>query len=262
MPKIAAKIAPKIVMWPTIARGYGSVFHDPGLFFRVGWAWMAIAYAAQFAAGYFAIRFLGSIAQFLALTAFAVLWHRAILLNERPTGLIHMRVGREEVRYFLLGLLLTAVILAPAIAMQQWAMAYAPDASGLPAVLFALAMLAVLATMLVVVARLTLVYPATAIGEFAQGFRWSWRLTRGNTLRILGGAVIATLPWTAVAMTLNTLVKTFAVDPGGLAAAALLLVGEIAVSFVQIAICAAFLSYAYEIIVTGGGEGRAAGVET
>ena len=130
MPTSAAKLP----MWPTIARAYGSLFENPGLFARAGGAWMAVAYAAQFASGLFAVRFAGTIVHFLALTAFAVVWHRGILLGERPQGLVHLRFGREEVRYFLLGLLLTAAILAPAIAVQQWAVAVAPHASGLAAV--------------------------------------------------------------------------------------------------------------------------------
>jgi len=242
-------------MTRTIVRAYGSLFEKPGLFARAGWAWMAVAYAAQFASGMFAVRFAGTILHFLALTAFAVVWHRGILLGERPQGLVHLRFGREEVRYFLLGLLLTAAILAPAIGVQQWAVAAAPHASGLPAMLIMAALLAVVAATLIAVTRLTLVYPATAIGAFALGFRRSWQLTRGNTLRILGGAVLATLPWTVFSMTLNTLVKDRAVEPGGLTAAVLLLAVEVVISFAQIAVCAAFLSYAYEFIVGGEGAG-------
>ncbi|HEX9568388.1 MAG TPA: hypothetical protein VF987_01800 [Rhodospirillales bacterium] len=251
MPTSAAKLP----MWPTIARAYGSLVESPGLFARAGWAWMAVAYAAQFASGLFAVRYVGTIVHFLALTAFAVVWHRGILLGERPQGLVHLRVGREEVRYFLLGLLLTAAILAPAIAVQQWAVAVAPHASGLAAVAIMVALLAVVAVSLIAVTRLTLVYPATAIGAFALGFGRSWRLTRGNTLRILGGAVLATLPWTVVSMTLNTVVKDRAIDPGGWMVAAPLLAVEIVISFAQIAVCAAFLSYAYEFIVGDEGAG-------
>jgi hypothetical protein len=240
---------PKIPMWRTIAGAYQSVFLNPGLFVRVGWAWMAVAYAATIAAGVFAIPFAGTIAHFLALTAFAVLWHRSILLDERPAGLVHLRVGKAEIRYFLLGLLLTAAILAPAIAMQQWALVQAPHASGPVAVAILAAMIAVLWASLAVVARLTLVYPATAIGAFAFSFKQSWRMTHGNTLRILGGALLATLPWTVVVIILNVAVKRMAADPGGLAAAAFLLIPEVVLSFVQIALCAAVLSYAYELIV-------------
>lgn len=248
-------LAPKLPMARTIARAYGSLVENPGLFARAGWAWMAVAYAAQLASGLFAVRFAGTILHFLALTAFAVVWHRGILLGERPQGLVHLRFGREELRYFLLGLLLTAAILAPAIAVQQWAVAAAPHARGLSALLIMAALLAVIAATLIAVTRLTLVYPATAIGKFAFGFERSWRLTRGNTLRILGGAVLATLPWTAISMTLNTLVKDMTADAGGLAAAVPVLAVEIVISFAQIAVCAAFLSFAYEFIVGGEGAG-------
>ncbi len=254
MPPSAAKLP----VVRTIARAYGSLFENPGLFARAGSAWMAIAYAAQLASGLLAVRFAGTIAHFLALTAFAVVWHRGILLGERPSGLVYLRIGKEEVRYFLLGLLLTAAILAPAIAVQQWAVAVAPHARGLFAILIMAGLLAVLAATLTVVTRLTLVYPATAIGAFALGFERSWRLTRGNTWRILGGAVLATLPWTAISMILNTMVKGLAVDPGGVTAAALVLAVEIVVSFAQIAVCAAFLSYAYEFIVGKEGDGAPA----
>lgn len=248
-------LAPKLPVARTITRAYGSLFENPGLFARAGWAWMAVAYAAQLASGLLAIRYVGTIVHFLALTAFAVVWHRGILLGERPRGFVHLRFGREEVRYFLLGLLLTAAILAPSFAVWQWAVAVAPHASGLAAVLIMAVVLAVVVTTLVAVTRLTLVYPATAIGAFALGFGRSWRLTRGNTLRILGGAVLATLPWTVVSMTLNTVVKDRAIDPGGWTVAAPLLAVEIVISFAQIAACAAFLSYAYEFIVDNEGAG-------
>ncbi len=244
-----ADITPKFAIGTMIARAYASLFGNPGLFARAGWAWMAVAFAAQLASGVLAVRYAGTIAHFLALTAFAVMWHRGILLGERPKGLIHLRIGREEVRYFLLGLLLTAVIFAPALSLQRWAVAVAPHATGAAAAAIMAALLAVIAAMLVAVTRLTMVYPATAIGEFALGFKQSWRLTRGHAARILGGAVLAILPWTAVSMTLNVAVRDMVADPGALTTAALLLAAEIVISFAQIAVCAAFLSYAYEFIV-------------
>jgi hypothetical protein len=245
MPTSAAKLP----MTRTVARAYSSLFDNPGQFARAGWVWMAVAYAAQLASGLFAVRFAGTIVHFLSLTAFAVVWHRGILLGEHPRGLVYLRFGREELRYFLLGLLLTAAILAPVIVVQQWAVATVPHARGLSALLIMASLLVVVAATLIAVTRLTLIYPATAIGAFALGFRRSWRLTRGSTLRILGGAVLATLPWTIISMTLNTLVKELAADVGGLAAAVPVLAVEIIISFAQIAVCAAFLSYAYEHIV-------------
>ncbi|MBI2585966.1 MAG: hypothetical protein HYW28_08875 [Rhodospirillales bacterium] len=247
MPTSAAKLP----MARTIARAYGSLVENPGLFARAGWAWMAVAYTAQLASAVFAVRYAGTTAHLLALTAFAVQWHRGIMLGERPRGLIHLRVGREEARYFLLGLLLTVAILGPPYLLWRQAVAALPHASGLTAALIMVGILAVVAAILIAVTRLTLVYPATAIGAFAFGFERSWRLTHGNTWRILGGAVLAILPWTAISMTLDTLFKDMAAAPGALTATALLLAAEIAISFAEIAVCAAFLSYAYEFIVGG-----------
>jgi hypothetical protein len=129
-------------------------------------------------------------ASLVALSAIAVAWHRRVLLAEPvpgPLPTLDARVLRYLLHYLAIGLIGAMAFLL---------------VIGVLGLLPGLAMLAlpvaVLAALLVT-ARLQLVLPATAIDERSVTFARSWRLTDGNTVRLLGGLVLAIAPgWLAL----------------------------------------------------------------
>ena len=124
-------------------------------------------------------------------TLFAVTCHRLVLLQPGWRGRMPVPPwSRREARFFFwvvtlwivylvvwwLGLLVAGNI-SPRDSLQAW-FDVIEFAASLPA--------------LYVVARLSLVFPATAIDQPA-GLKWAWRTSRGNGWRLV--VVVAVVPW-------------------------------------------------------------------
>ncbi|HVA14093.1 MAG TPA: hypothetical protein VNF99_12640 [Stellaceae bacterium] len=106
----------KILFWRTIYRSYAFVFTDLGRFVRICGAWavvntffaVAVLVSAHWglkAPGFLALIAWG-IVRIAGTTAFAVAWHRLILIGEVPELRHTIRFGLREFRFFFNGLLI------------------------------------------------------------------------------------------------------------------------------------------------------------
>ncbi len=209
-----ADTARKLPVLRIVGRSFSYTFRNIGLLIRISWAWFLVlaclavvmpyldegwtfskyAESAEenddvFLAGdlIFLLLHLG------ALASIAVVWHRVLLLGERP-GWFNLQLGLRQlgyVAYGLLVLLLFVTFLAPGVAV----MVHGMDPEGgfdddvrLYSVL-ALVVGGVLGA-LAVLGRASLVFAGVAVREKWLSVIASFRLTKSNTLRILAGAML------------------------------------------------------------------------
>ena len=129
----------------------------------------------------------------LFFTLFAVTCHRLVLLQSRPLGRIALpRWSWRESWFFLRlvgvwGIYLAVWWLCLLLGANAWPRAAGDVSEWLKAIETAGKVPA-----LYVIARLSLVFPATAIDRPAS-FRWAWRASRGNGWRLV--VVVTVLPW-------------------------------------------------------------------
>ena len=162
--------------------------------FQLGWYWVATGAreAVEGAAPFHWAMFFLCWAAFGALfTLFAVTCHRLVLLNVRPGGVApgwSVREGRFLVFVISVWIVYLAVwwLTLSAVA-NLW-----PRFAGDLGESFQLIEAAAKMPALYVIARLSLVFPATAIDRGAN-LRWAWRASRGNGWRLV--VVVTVLPW-------------------------------------------------------------------
>lgn len=190
----------------------------------------------------------------LGLGAYMIIvrWHRLLVQNLTAEQTRPGAFG-GGVLYFARAMFLTAVGLSVAVAGSLVPITLTRklvdgDARWyLAAGLTALAVAAALALL----ARLCLILPAGAVGDFTVTLRKAWTLTQGNTLRMLAGSALASGPAIAMNFVANAAARaseTAASDATAIAGLAIIsLVLAIVAGIVQ----AGFLSYAY-IFFAGG----------
>ena len=173
--------------------GYRLLARRPMLFLRLAGPWLLLGVLLGAFGPSRSEDFL-RLVEWVAWAVVSVAWSRLVLLGtECPIG---GRLGHRERRYVLatlpmLGaalLALTAVYIVPVAARAQL--------DGLvtsPWFLWFTAAVALLAY-LIFAARFQLIFPAIAIDDRTVTFRSSLRLTRGNTVTIFLGSLIASLP--------------------------------------------------------------------
>jgi len=199
----------------------------------------------------------------LAVVSIAVAWHRRVILNEPPGFALSNVTGGTFWRYLgemvLIGVVagIPVVLLAVSIMFpllveyKRMGPASLPAGQMWPEVL----MSAVYALAVVAAVRLSLLLPATAIGNRAMKFASSWQRTRGNTLRLVGGLLATTVPPLLLGLVLSVVVAgspdadLFAMTPRdvmalGSALAAANAVG-IGAFLLTLPIAIGFLSHAY-----------------
>lgn len=124
---------------------------------------------------------------------FAVTCHRLILTDESPSVLRNILTGREVkfilwalaiyvIFYFINAVFITFIVNLPTMtenfrADGNWSY-YIKLVAIIPSFYF--------------LARVCLVFPATAIGQ-KSGLKWSWRTTRGRSLKML--IIVGLYPW-------------------------------------------------------------------
>lgn len=129
----------------------------------------------------------------LFFTLFAVACHRLVLLKSRPlAGIPWPRWSWRESRFlfWIISLWLIYLVIwwiCMAVAANVW-----PRVGGDMVASFKLIEFAGSIPALYVLARLSLVFPATAIDRPAS-FKWAWRASRGNGWRLV--VVVTVLPW-------------------------------------------------------------------
>ena len=216
--------APKLPVWQSVRASYAIVARNLGQLVRMCWLWVLImvpVYAAmdwlegtwsrQFgaqAAYHWMLEItaaLPSPVDLPFLSSIAVAWHRLVLRRERVTQPAYVRLDGVVWRYALYALVflllergtLICFVLAQNLATEADFMDSTRlliELLGAPA-----ATAAVIAIGLLVLPRLSLVMPATALGE-RLSLRHAWRITRGNTLRLGMATALCMLPAVTLAM--------------------------------------------------------------
>ena len=125
-------------------------------------------------------------------TLFAVTCHRLVLADFRPGGVAMPGWSAREVRFLLFVISLWIVYLVLwwvtlLVGANVWPR-FAGDVGESLQLIEAAAKLPAL----YVIARLALVFPATAIDRWPD-LRWAWRASRGNGWRLV--VVVTVLPW-------------------------------------------------------------------
>lgn len=110
----------------------------------------------------------------------------------------------------------------------------------------ALAVMAALALL----ARLSLILPAGAVGDYSITLWRSWSLTRGNTLRMLAGSALASGPAILTDFAINASTRAAETVARDVTAIGILTIVSFILAIVAGVIQAGFLSYAYLFFTT------------
>ena len=212
----------KLPVWLTIKQAYHSFFSNLPKVLRISWLWLILLTAlgwaigtmhAQviaglrepgmsgqaplqfFPTGFPVLLFINYIVGIVAASSMAVAWHRLLLLGEEPgqsgSNVMSGHVWRYTGALLLLGLIfLTAMLL---IMLPLIVVGGAAASSGKNPVAGALILIVIL-MFLVLSQRMLLMLPARAIGRNEMRLGDIWRGTRGNSLRLLGGMILAMAP--------------------------------------------------------------------
>ncbi len=191
------------------------------------------------------IQFLVAVAEQLLAMGFAVGVHRFVLAGEARPGIAFFRWDRHFVRYVLLSLLLLLLVLVAAAIVLGGA-GYDPGTQavrvdGVTALFGSAALFAVS----LIVARLSLLLPAAAVGEEVPA-RTIWRASEGNGFRLLATGFLTVLPFIGLEMMLIGLKDS--VQP--------VIVVTILLSLVtsaQLIVLTIMLALSYDVLVRGGG---------
>ncbi len=227
-----ARRSGKLPFWKTVGRAYWAFFANPIQIFKSAWLWVVALFAVGFlsewalwpaegtaqesvASGnsehswseffdtlywvwFYTVNLLITV---LLVASLAVAWHRLILRGETMRFSYYARLDRLVWYYGGIGLLLTLAVaflltvLTPfvvfiGVAIQEQSFYSTQRAAELS---IAMAGVLFLIVCLIMLARLSLILPAFAIGQRAIGFGSIWRATKGNSLRIFAGWLICGL---------------------------------------------------------------------
>ncbi len=131
---------------------------------------------------------------------FAVAWHRRFLAQELTTVAAALRWGPRQMRFLARFFTLALVMIAAGFVLGGSLTIGAVAATGSgPGPLRLLALAGVLVGIVLVYSRLLLIFPAAALDE-KMSLTDSWRLTRGNSWRMVGISFLPFFPiWIASA---------------------------------------------------------------
>jgi len=201
---------------------------------------------------------LPTLVTFVAYSAIAVTWHRFVLLEERPRGLVPLsawRTARYVGRVLLLAgvvgviLLLTAVVLAIVGSRVLGGSGFGIVIYFLPLVVWLLMMFLLL--------RTGLAFPATAIDDQTWTLERSWHRTEGNSLRLFGGLLLVALPFYAFTLVFGWLGATLN-EPHEWLISHLINAASYAVNSVSVVLMTGYYANAFSFFAVPDGKGRAA----
>lgn len=268
----------KVPVGAVAAEAYRAVFGRLGLLLELGWlpllALLAAALlpglldgrmapAALPSAGDWLPELVDGVVAVLALNAFAVRWHRAMLFPSAHTIPRHvfLRAWGRFLLYTLILYIAAAGLVAGVLVSGTSSGALA--GTRLPADAATGAVVAAVAlgiALWLAAARCALLFPAAA-AERPFGWAEAWRLMRGNTWRLIGCSLLVGVPFvTAVVLLLSGVLTAAHVDPDApladQAALGLFLLGGVAdtlAKFFAVALGASVLSGFYRRILRGKG---------
>jgi hypothetical protein len=144
--------------------------------------------------------------EFVIISVFAVGWHRLILLGTRALHGLGVGVARRELAYFgrMWVCFLGIVVFTAVFSTVEYALAGLLHAD--PRSYLALASVGYGLLAIYGLGRLGLAFAALSIDR-PLGFAASWRLTRGEGLRILAIYVLVGLGWLVVTYVFSTLAR-------------------------------------------------------
>lgn len=213
-------IRAKLPFWATVKRAYALTFENFGALVTLSWKWFLLVLPFQlllFWNAYPAIRETYSklgqstmeplpfwvqaammvlgVMIYVVFSAPAVGWHRLILRNEPPSGI--MQVDNAMLRYA--GFVLLLYGLTNLLPLIQIAFTPAPKTAPEPwQVLGLMVCLAAMYVGLVVLFRFLAFLPGVAVNNPDASLSNVWRATRGHTFRLLFGNLLSALPFTLV----------------------------------------------------------------
>ncbi len=146
-----------------------------------------------------------TIDQIMMLPAFAsvgVAWHRLLLRGEHPGSAVYLRLDKIVVAYAILAFAGGAILMAPYYAsmMIQFVIETGAITNSAAALLKFFDVLVSLAAVvpLFILARLSLLLPAIALGRNDVTLGTVWKASEGNTWRMFGAYFFCVIPWMAV----------------------------------------------------------------
>lgn len=256
-----AQAAIRVPVWRVIAAGLRSVFLYPGNFARRAWPLVLVTSGVLAMRG---ARFgdleqavddslgagLGMAAVALAALAVAVRWHRGLLAGEPPPGIAVLRPEMAWLRFaaaFVVVVVGTMLVGSLMVAALFGVVEIAADPNRALSVVWGLAA-PVFIGMAMITGRLMVAYPLIALGgKTMESLRRSWRLTRGNTWRlVLMLALYTAMEWLlfpAVHVAFQAVENVL-----GVAGFALGVVADALMVAVFTALIASILSYIYAVL--------------
>ena len=268
-----ANATKSLPVFETVGQSLGYSFKNIGLMMRLSWLWVILllvlgaAFLALFgdaaqiegqtapdggAIAGFAVLM---IVYFLAIYSIAVGWHRTLLLGEQA-GWINFRVGRREVGYLgytLLVALLAAFPMLIGFLIVGALTSFSADSRERLGLGFIAVTAVGVVVMLLLMGRLQLVLPGTAVGDRRVGIRQSFDLTRGNSWRVLGGFLLIALIQ-VVPNVLSTLANPEIIDLGPMIGLVLNVV-SIAIGIFLGFVAVSYMSFCYWFFVPPPQEG-------
>jgi hypothetical protein len=244
----------RLSFWKTIWQSYGTVFGNLDRFIRVSWLWMLVAYIAWLAA-HLLSEFLVSISSFpdqfqvtrlwlsagaigIPLNAYAVSWHRLLLLNEDRGQL---RLGDREYQYMKRGFIPLFIFFSMApLVLAIFFDEFTPLGKSERHAAVVLVMLIVIALSPFIIGRLGLTLPAAALEE-PLGYKESWRITHGNSARLGFGIIVILISFGVIDIVQTFLLNTWATETPLWVLAPI----SIVVLYLFSACMVSFLSFAY-----------------
>lgn len=134
----------------------------------------------------------------VAQVAFAVVWHRVVLLGPSEGGAFNLRLGPRELRYlgYCVAISLAAALIAAPVSLILWsALGLGQISEGFLVLLFVIVS--------AILSVLSLVLPAVALELPGFGLREAWAAARGILLPLVGLCLLILTPaWAALQLLL------------------------------------------------------------
>ncbi|VBB69124.1 hypothetical protein RIEGSTA812A_PEG_597 [invertebrate metagenome] len=253
----------QLPLLPLVARSYAFVLMGLRPLLAATWPWIGVVYIAGRAAtgvssgltvedAVPSALWIMIVTNLVASSAVSVLCHRMIILGEWPLGLRSVHFGRREFHYLLA--LLGVGFTVACIMLLFTALLRATGLDSRGGISVSAVVIASI-TSLVLYARVSLAFPDLAVSE--KRVPWHvWRASRGQTARIILGMALSGMPSVLIVQQMVVIVAILQVK--GLTGIAILVdILGLIVTFVAIMSSAAFLSFAYQLLVLGSARSSA-----
>ena len=216
--------------WDLAGRSYRALFDNFGYALKICWAWVVVmasaivagdlirsgsgvAASGEEASSNYFLAFCLWLLLFAALSSIAVAWHRMLLLGERDSSAVYLRMDKLVAIYYGFALLVFLISLTPYAAVWGLGqllkltdtMIFSPGADGRTPVDylfsqqgllgFPLLQIAAFIVLVMLTARLGVALPGKALQAAEGTLTGAWRITRGSSWGLFVGTGICVLPY-------------------------------------------------------------------